>query len=53
MTYCDLAPYLKASSIKLRDREHKPLTEQEAQHRLVESIHASKVHSDMLVIVIL
>lgn len=53
MIYCDLTSYLKAGKIELRDRKGKPLTEQEAQHRLVETISASKQHADTLVITIL
>ena len=52
ITYEHLRPYLHATEIKLRDRFNTPLTEQEAKRRLVDSIQASKVRPDVLVIVI-
>lgn len=52
MTYQQLAPYLSAFSIIIRDRQYNKLTPEKAKRRMVVKVEAGKVRPDELYIMV-
>lgn len=52
MTYQEIAPYLSAFAIIIRDRQYNQLGPKEAEHRLIVKIEAGKVRPDELYIMV-
>lgn len=50
MTYQELAPYLSAFNIIIRDVEYKKIKPEEAKRRMVKKVEAGKVRPDELYI---
>lgn len=52
MTYQEIAPYLSAFTIIIRDRHYNQVGPEEAKHRLIVKIEAGKVRPDELYIMV-
>lgn len=52
MTYQEVASYLSAFKIIVRDRKYNQLDPEEAKHRLIVKIEAGKVRPDELYIMV-
>ena len=52
MNYEELAPYLSAFNIIVRDTKYNKLSPKEAKHRIVKKIEAGKVRPDELYITV-